>query len=126
VKTDREIFDFIAAQLLEQGMKSQMHRYTNGNIPIVDCAYRGKENTRCAVGMIISDEFYSESLEGKSIHEEGVIESVEKSNPEWDIDDTSFLMLNKLQIIHDTHEPQDWEELFYDCANFTSNGKWSY
>jgi hypothetical protein len=57
---------------------------------------------------------------------EGVIESVEKSNPEWDIDDTSFLMLNKLQIIHDTHEPQDWEELFYDCANFTSNGKWSY
>lgn len=125
MKTDREVYEFIANALMEQGLKSQIKRQTTQNIPLVDCAYRGENNTRCAVGQIISDEFYSELFEGKSIHEDEVLEAVQQSNPEWDVDYTSFLMLNQLQLIHDSHQPEDWEELFNKSYNFTSSEKWS-
>lgn len=56
----QRIFDVTVAFLAGQQRQSVAK-------PDVGCAYRGEENTRCAVGLWISDARYSETFEGKAI-----------------------------------------------------------
>lgn len=44
------------------------------------CFYRGSDGNKCAVGHIISDEFYSELLEDHSCENDDVIRAIENSN----------------------------------------------
>jgi hypothetical protein len=54
-----EVFNKVEAHLLAQGVRSMKY--------LDMCAYRGAGGLRCAVGCLIKDEFYHESLEGLDV-----------------------------------------------------------
>lgn len=60
MKTNQEIFDIVAAHLLQQGVPCK-----DG----LSCRYRGVDNTKCAVGCLIKDADYDKNMEGESIDE---------------------------------------------------------
>lgn len=78
-------------------------------------------DAKCAVGHLIADEHYDIAFEGSQIEKGSDIwEAVLSSNPEWEVSDYSFHLLNALQKIHDSHSPIEWESLFeelLDCFN---------
>jgi hypothetical protein len=66
--------------------------------------------SKCAVGCLILDDFYTYEMEGKTIEpDEWVWEAVVKSNPVWKLTDSSLEMLKRLQSIHDGSYPSQWE-----------------
>ena len=66
----------------------------------------------CAVGCLISDDFYSQDFEGRTIERScQVWDAVKLSNPLWKMTDASHEMLKKLQSVHDNNDPEDWEVL---------------
>jgi hypothetical protein len=83
----QEIFETVARHLFSQGERALD--------PAGQCAYRGKKGMKCAVGCLISDADYSESMEGYNVN---------------DLVDGALLpsnlvphayMLNRLQRLHD-------------------------
>lgn len=95
---NQEIFDTVSKHLLTQNKKSMG---TKG------CAYRGEDGCMCAVGALIRDEFYSEILEGNSVQVKIVINALELSGLE--LTEATGYLLNRLQLLHDTNEPEDWK-----------------
>jgi len=74
-QTQQEVFDTVAIHLFKQGMQS---RSNDG------CAYRAIANInnqevvlKCAVGALIPDWLYTESMEGHSVH--GLLSDLSKS-----------------------------------------------
>lgn len=53
----QEIFDRVAAHLMQQGRVSVREREES-------CAYRGAGGARCAVGLLIPDDLYDADMEG--------------------------------------------------------------
>lgn len=97
LKTDRDVFNFVKTHLLTQNVTS-----VDNNQPDI-CAYRGANNTKCAIGCLIADEFYHTGLEGQS-YNKFIEVLVKKSigflpNPE---------MLASLQILHDNDSIYNW------------------
>ncbi len=94
--TDNEIFDTVVKGILKQGKPSILKGY---------CKYRGPDNTKCAAGLLISDDDYSSEFEEKAAW----------CNPEYGSYKDSELIvqrffeskglnarfINRLQIIHD-------------------------
>ena len=91
--TNQSLFETVARHLFAQGERSLSTR---------GCAYRGVNGTSCAVGCVIPDDLYRESMEGRGImgvlgypgvsdHLKGVHES----------------LLLDLQVTHDA--PDSWE-----------------
>lgn len=80
-------------------------------------------DAKCAVGVLISDQFYQEEFEGGVIdNNNDIVEAVNKSNPVWKITDKSFSMLQALQSIHDTGTHNDWANKLLEMN--TSFDKW--
>lgn len=78
------------------------------------CMYRGDDCRKCAVGFLISDEFYTPKLERKSLrHSQPIREAVMKSQKMPDIPRV-WEMLHRLQLVHDHNEPRMWEMLIDD------------
>lgn len=75
-KVFQELYNRMFLHLLAQNERA---------INIHGCAYRGEENLQCAVGCLIKDEYYDESLEGKSPFR-GVLDAVLKSLPKEQVD----------------------------------------
>ena len=105
ITTDIEVFDRVADHLLSQGKRS-----TDRN----GCLYRTEDGLRCAVGCLISDEYYSELLERHDVHEGVVARAVAASLPSWDHDfdevhSKSKKMLELLQSLHDSMSIEYWE-----------------
>lgn len=74
-QTHQEVFDTVATHLFKQGMKS---------ISEEGCAYRAIASIndqevvlKCAVGALIPDWMYTESMEGTSVH--GLLDEFNKS-----------------------------------------------
>lgn len=103
----QEIFDKVASHLLKQNEQSIMNDDSS------TCAYRGKNNSMCAIGCLIDDKYYDESLEGKSVAFYKVFNALKLSGIEIESRfDTLFL--SQLQNIHDSFLPIRWKnELFY-------------
>jgi hypothetical protein len=81
-------------------------------------------DAKCAVGHLISDEYYHPSIEGETLTTD-VIDMIKSSHPNWGITHESEQMMIKLQQIHDTNPTNNWEHLFKDVQyNFTQDGKW--
>jgi hypothetical protein len=67
-------------------------------------------DAKCAVGCLISDDFYKQDFEGRTIERScHVWDAVKLSNPLWKMTDASHEMLKELQAIHDNNNPDDWE-----------------
>lgn len=106
---DRQfVFDKITTHLLTQNERS-----VDGS----RCRYRDDKGRKCAIGVLILDQFYSIWLEGPGIFNSAIAESVEKSlGQALSFDDKSFL--SKLQEIHDIYDPFHWKEKFSEFAEF--------
>ena len=87
----QEIFDTVAKHLLKQG-----RRAVNPDMPEM-CQYRGANGTKCAVGVLISDEIYDEMMEGRTIN--GLVGDVLYALPEWMLKNAKLLA--DLQAAHD-------------------------
>ncbi len=78
------------------------------------CAYRGNKGRKCAIGCLIPDEEYNESMEGASASSLLTTGSDYKAVSTLKIFNDNFL--NKLQIIHDdicirNKYAQEWTQL---------------
>lgn len=72
VVTAQTLFDKVATHLMTQGRASMLTR------PHADplCAYRGNNDTACAVGCLIEDNRYHDSFEGSTIMSSVVAHSI--------------------------------------------------
>jgi hypothetical protein len=94
-------FDQVAAHLIEQGQKSTLLG--------IECAYRGENGLRCAIGFCISNENYRFEMEDHnityscaSLGSKTILEMVDKQYSH----DEDFM--NSLQAIHDKSIPSVW------------------
>lgn len=133
ITNDQQAFEFIRDHLLLQGARS---------IDIADsgCGYRGISETdaqdiisehghgftididpylSCAVGCIIDDLYYEQSLEGNACQDEAVVKAISNSHPDWEITESSVIMMMNLQFIHDRVDPILWDNVFNDPINIT-------
>jgi len=108
--TPTQIFDRVSEHLLTQKAKSLGLKVNTGQATSTFCKYRGDQGRSCAVGCLISDEYYSEDLEGGASYTPAVKWAVANSLkiPFREVPDT---LLEKLQTIHDHNNPEDWPAL---------------
>lgn len=113
--TKQEIFDILAAGLLKQNAKSQN--------AAAACLYRGPNGTKCAVGMLIKDEFYTPDMEGfycindkvrEALFNSGVLKS---THIEQNKNILMLMFLSDLQAVHDFYPVQRWREQLQVVAN---------
>lgn len=97
MKSDQIVFDIVAKHLLTQNIVSQTAS---------TCAYRGPNDTSCAVGCLISDDEYTDSLEEQVASHVTVMSAVERSLGFTVSED----LLRRLQKIHDCHLVQYWDQ----------------
>ena len=103
LKDPSDVFNHVIDHLRKQGTKSL---HPEGGI----CAYRGRDETMCAVGCLIADDEYDPVWEGRGIDflvgenqlPPGLKERIE----------SNLLMLIALQILHD-------DRLEYSDGRFT-------
>lgn len=91
----QELFDYITSKVLEQGRASIIEG--DGSF---ECVYRGDSGTKCAVGHVIPDAWYSKSLEGLDIY--GVLVDEERLKPSLA---PHLDILKYLQCAHDDTYP---------------------
>lgn len=96
--TDRELFDFVVNHLVSQGCPSKQAFGKN-------CAYRGPQGRKCAVGCLINDDNYRPSLEGKVALHRHVVEALTNSVGSFD-----FALCSALQTAHDQHNSEPMSE----------------
>lgn len=92
--TRQEVFDQVAHHLLTQMERSENEDHK--------CCYRSPEGLKCAAGALIADKEYDEDRMGTTTWfalVEGKI--VPKKHAGF---------IDKLQMIHDTTDPEDWRE----------------
>ncbi len=58
--TPMEILDFVENAIVEQG-RASVYDCPNGKI---ECAYRGKDGAKCAMGVVLDDADYTPAFEG--------------------------------------------------------------
>jgi hypothetical protein len=85
-----EILDFVESAIVAQGCAAV---YTKPETGKTECAYRGENNTKCAMGLVIDDADYTPTLEGMRA---------------WDVTDRLGIvdtkkrhLLQRLQSAHD-------------------------
>ena len=104
----RGIFDRVKTHLLAQGERA-LHGgepYGSGKKGI-GCAYHAQSGLKCAVGCLITEEAYSEELEGVPVDDLRVKDALVASGI---IDEpVTSDMLGKLQSIHDDEATNRWE-----------------
>lgn len=107
--TEQEVFDQVKDHLLKQGKRSLRVSQYNG----VQCLYRGPDGLKCAAGCLIADSEYRPTFEGLGWKTLSITEGVENHAE----------LINALQSIHDTIEPEHWAE---NLKAFANNWKLKY
>jgi hypothetical protein len=114
----QDIFNRVKNHLLTQKTQSNGGNFTNS------CAYRGKNNTTCAVGCLIPDELYVATIENAT-----VLNSIRKNDLKYDNAKKlheiltklglikHYKLLQDLQNIHDSYSVNNWEYALKCCAN---------
>jgi hypothetical protein len=94
----QELFDTVAGHLLRQHEKSTI---MGGN----SCQYRGHDGLKCAVGILIKDDYYTYHVEGQNVRD--IIDQVNGSLGRKLTNDEVSL-LNNLQSVHDNADVDHW------------------
>ena len=105
--TDKDILLKIKEKLIAQG-KPAYRMYTSEwtdelEEEIGSCAYFNQAGNRCAVGHIIDPDLYNYEIEDRPANSSEIIDVVSESNPDWNMDPRSVLMLGIAQRVHDIH-----------------------
>lgn len=108
----QDVFDFVAAHLLRQGVKA---KHSSGR-----CAYRDAADRSCAIGCLIPNHLYRANLEFvpfPSIRDAGLSLNpmVHPRTSRWyeilseiGIRNSDLPLLRKLRMVHDTLSVRDW------------------
>lgn len=88
--TPQQIFDKVAVHLMEMDKPS---KFDGG------CAYRGEDNSQCAVGCLIDDEHYEKRMEGKPV--DALISHYGHTLPSFFVKNLNLFV--SLQHTHDFH-----------------------
>lgn len=104
----QEMFTKVYRHLLTQKKKSMKQLRNFGADGGADsytgsCAYRGDNGTMCAVGCLISDKKYDESIEGRGVRNSVVQRAIPKRYTPY------TGLLGDLQRIHDFAYIKDWK-----------------
>jgi hypothetical protein len=94
----QETFDYVVNHLRKQGKQSLYGR---------NCAYRGENGLKCAVGVLIPDELYSVKFEGMKVCSP-FLESL--------LVGYNIYLLVALQELHDCSSVEKWEAGFKRIA----------
>jgi hypothetical protein len=105
----QQIFDTVKNHLLAQGERC---------VGVNDsCAYRSG-SMRCAVGVLIPDEYYTSEMEGITASTIGCSRNgqgvYDYNVPEWFRDNADFL--EELQKLHDDEPVESWERKLRELA----------
>jgi len=100
----QEIFDKVATHLIVQGERSINDHIAGG------CAYRGVGGMSCAVGCLIPDKAYKQSMEGTTAG--AIIEQY--PSLKWMVKHKQ--LLSSLQGVHDNHTPMEWRQKLIERA----------
>ena len=110
MRTAQQFYDMIVSHLRQQNARSVLDDLYGAN----PCAYRGLNNMKCAVGIIIPDEIYTRSMESKTVSQ-----LIRNNGIGYDIPEELLLeldqhrkLLSTLQSIHDAEPVCVWEEHF--------------
>jgi hypothetical protein len=99
----QKVYDDTVRHLHRQGKasKSKVVSQSSGHAMIA-CAYRGLENTKCAVGYWIPDDRYSPLIEGQTVSRSiGKLDSPLRCLPAELVTQDILEILRELQIAHD-------------------------
>lgn len=104
--TKQQIFDKVAAHLLQQNAQS---------VSGAQCMYRSPNGLMCAVGCLIDNEHYNPEFESLACTAMPVIDALRKSNIISDKDfkdriepKSTINMLRTIQNMHDSNDPIHW------------------
>ena len=101
--TNEQAFKTMARHMLAQGKRSVVVGRDSFGVEHESCRYRGPDGLKCAVGAIILDEEYRESLEGlPARHVQALVPSLQGLNES---------MISTVQQIHDKWPVSDWRKL---------------
>lgn len=95
-----EISEMIRDHLINQNRQAIGSEHSTQGGPI--CMYRGNDNCKCAVGILIKDEFYCDSLENLTIMDDAIQSAVAKSLGVEDLTKKDTEFLRSWQMYHDT------------------------
>lgn len=108
----RQVFKQVAQHLLDQNKRAEYF----GRVDEDDCCrYHMDGGIKCAVGCLISDEHYDETLEGRDIEDMRVRKAVELSLGQR-ITAKDLRLLNDLQILHDYQPVDGWHRMLDEMA----------
>lgn len=107
MRTQQQIFDIVVSHLLTQMKISRSEDYLvcMYREDCLVCMYRGANNLKCAVGVLIPNEFYTPDMEGSlgSLLMRKILPTFLQEEFS-----THENLLYKLQNIHDSHSPPYW------------------
>ena len=98
---NQEIFDKVVTHLLTQNEQS---------LKDGQCYYRTEEGLSCAVGCLIPDKLYNSDIEGIGLTPPyaSLINGLGPVLKEAGIGKDSYVLLDRLQELHDCNEPSTW------------------
>lgn len=107
----QKMFDQCVRTLMEQGCKSQMDNLAR------TCVYRDGQGNSCAVGTLIEDAFYNESLEDLSPGAMPILRAIWSSGYGREMPINILVeFLSRLQNVHDMLSVDDWPDGFLQVA----------
>lgn len=109
--TPQQVFDQVAAHLLQQNKQSKASLNDKGN---PGCAYRGDGGLMCAAGCLIADSEYDPAMD-KTTPKHGTAWSSLVgigAVPSTKHDD----MIGRLQSLHDIQQPHQWRSALASLA----------
>ena len=109
--TRQWVFDTVARHLLTQRRKSQTRRQEPEDKTPALCAYRGYDGLKCTIGCLIPDELYDVAMENRTV---STLVSEFDELHDFLCDD--ILLMQRLQRLHDSRQPSEWEEGLYGIA----------
>ena len=92
--TNQEAFTTVVLHLRKQGRRAKENS---------KCRYRAPDGCMCAIGALIPDDQYTPELEGNNVRALSDLPALQ---------DLNLNLLHDLQILHDTVDPENWENQF--------------
>ena len=100
------VIDTVTEHLLKQNAKSVSPK---GAGVTGQCAYRGLNGHKCAIGVLISDDAYTETINTLAVSHPFVADALERSGYNVSNDHKLLELLKELQTIHDSIDPFKWK-----------------
>lgn len=80
------------------------------------------DGTSCAVGCLITDDAYSSLMEGDGLSSY-IVEAVQESNPNWEMDEESVTVLETMQHLHDRVNVSYWKDVIHSMDEYIASSE---